>query len=181
MKKQDISENPVRIVYLGLGSNLGNRVKNLEKAKYLLNLNNVNIIKTSNFYESSSWPNKNFPKYLNIVIKTRTSHKISSLFFLIKFIEKKLGRKKIKKNYPRTCDIDILDYDKKVKSINLNNEKITLPHPRLHERNFVLIPLLEVSKNWIHPNYNKKVSELLLNINNIELSSIKIAQINDIN
>tara|TARA_Y100000590_G_scaffold448986_1_gene586449 strand:+ start:641 stop:1168 length:528 start_codon:yes stop_codon:yes gene_type:complete len=174
VKKQDILENPVKLVYLSLGSNLGNRINNLEKAKYLLNSSNVNIIKTSNYYETKSWPNKKFPKYLNIVIMAYTSLEINSLFFLIKHIEKKLGRKKTTKNYPRTCDIDILDYDKKVKSINLNNEKIEIPHPRLHKRNFVLIPLLEVSKSWVHPNYNQKISKLLLNINNNELSSIKI-------
>ena len=77
-----------------------------QSRKLLLISNNIKIIKCSNYYETYSWPNKNFPKYLNIVIKTRTSHKISSLFFLIKFIEKKLGRKKTKKNYPRICDIE---------------------------------------------------------------------------
>tara|TARA_B100000700_G_scaffold161510_1_gene178862 strand:- start:167 stop:694 length:528 start_codon:yes stop_codon:yes gene_type:complete len=174
VKKQDISENLVKIVYLSLGSNLGNRVNNLEKAKYLLNSNEVKITKSSKYYETSSWPNKKFPKFLNIVIEANTYLKINSLYHLIKIIEKRLGRKKTPKNYPRTCDIDIIDYDQKVKSINLNNIKIEIPHPRMHERNFVLIPLFEISKNWNHPNFNHKISKLLSNINNNELRSIKI-------
>ena len=72
MKKQDISENQANIIFLSLGSNIGNRKKNLEKAKYLLSFNKIDIIKVSSFYETESWPNKNFPKYLNNVIKGKT-------------------------------------------------------------------------------------------------------------
>ena len=174
MKKQGILENQARIVYLSLGSNLGNRIVNIEKAKFLLSFNDVNILKTSNFYETNSWPNKKFPKYLNIVLKTKTNLKINSLYLLIKKIEKKLGRKQNPKNYPRTCDIDILDYDNKVKSIILDKDKIKVPHPRLHKRNFVLIPLLEIAKNWIHPINKLNIYELLSKIKNNELRSIKI-------
>ena len=174
MKKQGILENQARIVYLSLGSNLGNRIVNIEKAKFLLSFNDVNILKASNFYETNSWPNKKFPKYLNIVLKTKTNLKINSLYLLIKKIEKKLGRKQNPKNYPRTCDIDILDYDNKVKSIILDKDKIKVPHPRLHKRNFVLIPLLEIAKNWIHPINKLNIYELLSKIKNNELRSIKI-------
>ncbi len=69
MKKRDISENQAKIIFLSLGSNIGNRKKNLEKAMFFLIFNKVDIIKVSSFYETESWPNKNFPKYLNIVIK----------------------------------------------------------------------------------------------------------------
>tara|TARA_Y100000590_G_scaffold439763_1_gene564225 strand:- start:1657 stop:2184 length:528 start_codon:yes stop_codon:yes gene_type:complete len=174
VKKQDILENQAKLVYLSLGSNLGNRITNLDKAKFLLNLNNIKIIKSSCYYESKSWPNNKFPKYINIVVEAYTKYKINSLFTIIKLIEKKLGRKKDLKNYPRTCDIDIIDYDSKVKSINLNNKKIVIPHPRLHQRNFVLIPLFEISKDWIHPKFKQKIGNLLLKIKNNELSSIKI-------
>ena len=174
MKKQDISEGQARIVYLSLGSNLGNRIINIEKAKFLLSLNDVSILKASNFYESNSWPNNRFPKYLNIALKAKTNLKINSLYLLIKKIEKKLGRKKKPKNYPRTCDIDILDYDNKVRSIIFNKSEIKVPHPRLHKRNFVLIPLLEIAKNWIHPINKLNIYELLSKIKNNELRSIKI-------
>ena len=100
MKNQDTSENQVKIVYLALGSNLGSKVINIEKAKLLLLKNNVQIIQSSNYYETYSWPNKNFPKYLNIIIKTQTKLNLQNLFTLIKSIEKKLGRKKNSLNYP---------------------------------------------------------------------------------
>ena len=110
MIKQDISENRVNISYLSIGSNLGNKKRNIEKAKYLLEKNQVKIIKTSSIYETFSWPNKNHPKFYNVVVKITTNLKPIKLFFIIKNIEKKLGRKKAKINDPRTCDIDILDY-----------------------------------------------------------------------
>ena len=73
VKKQDILENQVKRVYLSIGSNLGNRINNLEKAKFLLFLNNIKIIKVSSNYESPSWPNNRHPKYLNIVLKIKTN------------------------------------------------------------------------------------------------------------
>ena len=174
MKNQDTSENQVKIVYLALGSNLGSKVMNIEKAKLLLLKNNVQIIQSSNYYETYSWPNKNFPKYLNVIIKTKTKLNLKNLFTLIKSIEKKLGRKKNSLNYPRTCDIDIIDYNKKSLSTNINNHKITVPHPRMKTRNFVLIPLLEVCKNWIHPKSRENISELISKSNFTDLRSIKI-------
>ena len=174
MKKQDTSENQVKIVYLALGSNLGSKFMNIEKAKLLLLNNNIKIIKCSNYYETYSWPNKNFPKYLNIIIKAKTKLNLHNLFNLIKSIEKKLGRKKVPVNYPRICDIDIIDYNRKSLSTNIYNHKITVPHPRMKNRNFVLIPLLELCKNWIHPESRENISELILNSNFTDLRSIKL-------
>ena len=108
--KPDISENLVNIAYLSIGSNLGNRRKNIEKTKYFLEKDQIKIIKVSSIYETLSWPNKNHPKFYNIVIKIITKLKPMNLFFIIKNIEKKLGRKKALVNRPRVCDIDILDY-----------------------------------------------------------------------
>ena len=174
MKNQDISENQVNTVFLGLGSNLGNRKINLEKAKYLLVSKHLKIISCSNFYESISWPNRKFPKYLNIVIKIKTSLKPEDLFYYIKIVEKCLGRTKSLKNYPRTCDIDILDYDGKCISIISKKNQILIPHPRLHQRSFVLLPLFEISKNWSHPKFKQNIYCFLSKISNIELRSIKL-------
>tara|TARA_B100000586_G_scaffold115575_1_gene83274 strand:- start:209 stop:736 length:528 start_codon:yes stop_codon:yes gene_type:complete len=174
VKKQDTSENQVKIVYLALGSNLGSKVMNIEKAKLLLLSNNIEIIKCSSYYETYSWPNKNFPKYLNIIIKIKTKLNLNNLFTLIKSIEKKLGRKKMPVNYPRICDIDIIDYNKKSLSTYIYNHKITVPHPRMKTRNFVLIPLFEVCKNWIHPISRENISELISKFNFTDLRSIKI-------
>ena len=92
----------------------GNRLENINNAKHLLNKFNIRIEKSSNFYETPSWPNEYHPKYLNVAIKINTSLTIVELFRKIKLIEKMLGRKKGKKNSPRECDIDILDYDQKI-------------------------------------------------------------------
>ena len=174
MIKQDISENRVNISYLSIGSNLGNKKRNIEKAKYLLEKNQIKIIKISSIYETFSWPNKNHPKFYNVVVKITTNLKPIKLFFIIKNIEKKLGRKKAKINDPRTCDIDILDYDHKLINKNLNNFNLTIPHPRLHLRNFVLIPLFDIAKDWIHPKLNVEISRLLSKIKTNDLRTIKI-------
>ncbi len=173
VKKRDISENQAKIIFLSLGSNIGNRKINLEKAMFFLSFNKVDIIKVSSFYETESWPNKNFPKYINIVIKGSTVLSPKKLLKLVKKIEKKIGRKITKKNYPRICDIDILDYNQKSISLNIDDNNLTIPHPRMHCRNFVLLPLFEVERNWFHPIKKVKISRLLSNINN-NLRNVKI-------
>ena len=103
-----------------------------------------------------------------------TTLKPLDLFKFIKQIESKLGRKKSSKNSSRECDIDILDYDQKTFKIKNNNDFIHIPHPRLHQRNFVLLPLFEIAKNWIYPNKNKKITDLLINIETNDLRTIKL-------
>ena len=95
-------------------------------------------------------------------------------FFFVKQIELKLGRKKTFKNAPRECDINILDYDQKVFKIKNKNDCIYTPHPRLHQRNFVLLPLFEISKTWIYPKKNKKISDLLNSLGSNNLRTIKL-------
>ena len=117
MIKQDTSENLAKIVYLGIGSNLGNKKLNIEKAKSYLQDHNIKILKCSNDYESNSWPDKNNPKFINIILKVKTFLSPINLLKIINIIELKLGRRRSKKNAPRTCDIDIIDYNKKVLNI----------------------------------------------------------------
>ena len=174
MIKLDLSENKVKLIYLGIGSNLGNRKNNINKAKLKLSQNNIFILRSSNFYETLSWPNTKNPKFLNIVLKVRTFLSASKLLKICKEIEKTLGRKKTAKNVPLECDIDILDYDQKTFKIKNNNDFIHIPHPRLHQRNFVLLPLFEIAKNWIYPNKNKKITDLLINIETNDLRTIKL-------
>ncbi len=163
-----MSENQVKSIYLGIGSNLGNKKANIEKAKFELIKNNIRISKSSYYYESTSWPNPNNPKFLNIVLKINTFLEPTELLRKCKNIEIKLGRKKSKKNSPRICDIDVLDYDKK----ELKG-KIKLPHPRMHKRNFVLLPLFDVSKDWIHPTTKHHIKTLILLLPNRDITSIK--------
>ena len=169
MTKLDTSGKQVRITYLGIGSNLGNKKDNIEKAKSLLIENNINLISVSSYYNTPSWPNSKNPKFINIVAKVTCVIEPETLLALCKSIETKLGRKKTPKNSPRECDIDILDYDNKnsvVKSINL-------PHLRMHKRNFVLIPLFEIDKNWIHPKFHQHIKSLIFSLSNTDITSIK--------
>ena len=169
MIKQDTLEKQAKIVYLGIGSNLGDRFKNIEKTKLSLTENQITIIKSSSYYETLSWPNINYPKFLNIVLKVKTNLDVINLLDICKKIEKSLGRKKTSKNSPRECDIDILDYDK------TNNvvKNIDLPHPRMHKRNFVLIPLFEINKNWTHPKSRQNIKSLIFSLPNNDITSIK--------
>ncbi len=169
MTKPDILENHHRPVYLGIGSNIGNRINNINKACHLLT-NFCSIIRISKFYETNSWPNEKLPKYLNIVIKCNTDLKPITLLKNLKNIEFLLGRKKNKKNLPRTCDIDIIDF----KGLKKRNKYIKIPHPRMSNRNFVLFPLFEIEKNWKHPKNNISIEKLIKNLELKSLRSIKI-------
>jgi len=171
--KQDTLENRAKLVYLGIGSNLGNKKINIEKTKFEIEKNGIKIESCSSFYETDSWPNNKFPKYFNIVLKAKTFFKPQDLLKKIKEIEILVGRKMSLKNYPRICDIDIIDYDQKNFKINNKNQKLIIPHQKLHERNFVLLPLYEIEKNWLHPKKNKKIFELLRDLDVNNLRSIK--------
>ena len=163
-----MSENLVKTIYLGIGSNLGNRKKNIELAKSKLIKNDITILKLSNIYESLSWPNPKKPKFLNIILEISSNLSPSKLLNICKKIEIDLGRKKRQKNAPRECDIDIIDYyNQKIK------DKIILPHPRMHERNFVLLPLYELNKDWTHPILNQPIKKLILSLSNKDIRSIK--------
>tara|TARA_B100001057_G_scaffold458649_1_gene508082 strand:+ start:1213 stop:1764 length:552 start_codon:yes stop_codon:yes gene_type:complete len=167
--KQDILENPHKAVYLGIGSNVGNRKNNINNACYLLK-NFCSIYKVSNFYETNSWPNENYPKYLNIILKCKTNLDPFSLIKKLKDIEKKLGRKKSVKNFPRTCDIDIIDF----RGLKFKGYNVEVPHPRLSKRNFVLMPLFEIEKRWRYPKTNITIDKLIKNLDIKSLRGIKI-------
>ncbi len=168
MIKQDTLENQAKSIYLGLGSNLGNKRNNIEKAKFILTKKNIKILKSSSYYESLSWPNPKNPKFLNIVLNISTYFKPLELLKICKEVEINLGRKKSPKNSPRECDIDILDYDNREAK-----NTIILPHPRMHVRNFVLIPLFEINKHWIHPISKQHIKKLILSLSNRDITSIK--------
>ena len=155
------------MIYLGIGSNLGNRIKNITKAKYFLDLNGINITKSSSYYETLSWPDPNKPKFINIVVQSNTKASPEKLLKIFKSIEKKLGRKKKSKNSPRTCDIDLISYNQKILTGN-----ITIPHKRMHRRNFVLIPLFDIEKDWMHPVKKTNIKKLIYSLPNNDIRSI---------
>ena len=174
MKKQDTLENQVNYAYLALGSNLGKKIQNLELAKYKLSKIGINIIKTSRFYCTESWPNSKFPNFINAVLLVRTKLLLPELFKQIKLIEKSLGRIKAPKYYPRICDIDIIDFNGRCLSINFKIQKIEVPHSNMHRRNFVLLPLYEIDQNWLHPKFKKNIVKLLSSLPDNDLRSIKL-------
>ncbi|MDA1197721.1 MAG: 2-amino-4-hydroxy-6-hydroxymethyldihydropteridine diphosphokinase [Proteobacteria bacterium] len=153
------------MIYINIGSNLnslkGDRFYNLKKTIQLITANKFKILKISNIYETPSYPNKKNPKFLNISLSIDTKEKPESLIKIFQTIEKKLQRNRTLKNQPRTCDIDIIDYYSKI----INTNQIVLPHPRAHLRNFVLYPLREISPNWLHPVFNKKIDFLIKKLN----------------
>ena len=145
------------MIYLNIGSNLpskevGRKINILKAINHLKKLK-LNIIKISSFYETPSYPNNADPKFINLCVKLESNLKASELINEIKNIEKKLGRVRLKKNEPRICDIDIIDFNGEI----INNGKLEVPHPRLHLRNFVIYPLKEIEPNWVHPLFNKKI------------------------
>ena len=168
MIKQGTLENPAKSIYLGVGSNLGDKKQNIELTKFKLIENNIKILQSSNYYESLSWPNPQQPKFLNIVLSVLSNLSSLALINKCKEIEVSLGRKKSAKNSPRVCDIDIIDY----KNQQLRGDLI-LPHPRMHQRNFVLLPLYELNKNWVHPKSKLHIKKLIFSLSNLDIRSIK--------
>ena len=150
------------MIHLNIGSNLnskfGTKFKNISIAINLLINSKLKINKISNFYETPSYPNKKLPKYANIGLLAEYSFSYAKLFDEITLIEKKIGRVKSIKNSPRVCDIDIIDFNGLIK----RNKSSILPHPRCHNRNFVLYPIREIDPKWIHP-ISKKNIDLLIN------------------
>ena len=120
------------MIFLALGSNLsssfGNRFENINLAISYLEGYEIQIIKKSNFYETYSYPNKENPKFINIVISVKTYLSPVDLMSVLLFIEVKLERKRNKKNDPRTCDIDIIDYNNQVLDFKYKNLNLTVPH-----------------------------------------------------
>ena len=164
------------MIHLNIGSNLesksGNRFDNISSAINLLISSKIKIINISNFYETPSYPNKKNPYFLNIGIIANYEFDEITLINEINLIEKKIGRIKSKKNEPRVCDIDIIDFHGLI--IEKNNLKI--PHEKCHMRNFVLYPILQIDPEWTHPISKKKVKYLIDKLD--KKSRIEITRLN---
>ena len=149
-------------VFLGIGTNRGDRFKNIQKCiKKIESNSSIKNISSSRIYESAPMYNVNQNFFLNIIIKIETILKPLNLLKEIKKIESDMGREFSElNNQPRIIDIDILSYS----SLIFNNNKLVLPHPRIAERSFVLKPWTDISPNYKLPEVNKTISELISNL-----------------
>ena len=161
---------------LGFGSNLsssfGNRFENIDLAVSHLESYKIKIINKSSFYETPSYPDIKNPKFINIVVEISTYLSPEDLASVLIFIEEKLERKRKKKNEPRTCDIDIIDYNGKVVNFSYKGLIFKVPHEKLIYRNFVLFPLQEIASNWIHPKTKDSIDVLINKLSNEDKKSI---------
>jgi 2-amino-4-hydroxy-6-hydroxymethyldihydropteridine pyrophosphokinase len=145
-------------VYLGLGSNMGDRAANLAKAAALINRNVGKIVKYSHVYETEPWGNPHQDSFLNQVVMLNTSLEPREMLDLLNKIERELGRERKEKWGPRPIDIDILFYGKRL----IRDKGLEIPHPELHKRSFVLVPLMEIAPELEHPVLKKPIDELYM-------------------
>jgi 2-amino-4-hydroxy-6-hydroxymethyldihydropteridine diphosphokinase len=146
-----------REIYVGLGSNLGDRLANIRKAIELMKEERIEIIKESSIYETEPVGYKQQGWFLNSVVKGRIELSPRRIWKRLEKIERSMGREREVKWGPRIIDLDILFYGNKV----LNGKELRIPHSELHKRRFVLVPLKEIAPKLVHPVFKKTVLELL--------------------
>jgi 2-amino-4-hydroxy-6-hydroxymethyldihydropteridine diphosphokinase len=156
------------IVYLGLGTNLGDRLDNLLRARLALHPE-VRVLTASPIYETPPWGYLEQPDFLNQVLKAETALPPFALLDYIKEIEVKIGRTPGVRYGPRLIDLDILLYD----DISLHTPQLTIPHPRLAERAFALAPLADLAPNLLHPIFNKTIHSLLAEVDSSDIRLFK--------
>ena len=144
------------IVYLALGSNTGNRAANLKEALASLPPQ-MEVQAKSQVYETPPWGYTEQDKFLNQVLKVKTYLEPEPLLKHLKRLEVALGRKESFQNGPRLIDIDILFYD----DLILESSGLVIPHPRAHERGFVLLPMMDIAPDFVHPLKQKSVRDLI--------------------
>lgn len=143
-------------VYLALGSNLGERMENLRAAVTRL-APPVTVTRVSPVYETEPWGVTEQPRFLNLVLEGETELEPLALLAVVKRVERELGRVETIRYGPRLIDLDILLYD----DLIFEHDELQIPHPRMHERRFVLVPLAEIAPQARHPRLKKSARELL--------------------
>ncbi|MFO7658328.1 MAG: 2-amino-4-hydroxy-6-hydroxymethyldihydropteridine diphosphokinase [Bacteroidales bacterium] len=151
----------MNLVYILLGGNLGDRISNLEKARMLICERVGNILSMSSVYETEPWGFDNAASFLNRIVVVETMSDYKNLFHILQEIETVLGRKRKTdiKYTSREIDLDILFFNLDVFEDHVIN--LQIPHPRLHLRKFVLVPLAELAPGLLHPVFNETVQSLL--------------------
>ncbi len=148
-------------IFIALGTNLGDRHANLDMAITALGMN-IDIDKQSKIYQTDPMYVTDQPAFLNMAIAGVTNMTPHQTLDFLKTIEDELGRKQTFKNGPRVIDLDILYYD----NILQDDDDLIIPHPRISERDFVLRPMADIAKNFIDPNTNETIGQMLINLDN---------------
>jgi 2-amino-4-hydroxy-6-hydroxymethyldihydropteridine diphosphokinase len=148
------------VSYIGIGSNLGNRQENCFRAVEVLEERGIKVQKKSSLYETEPWGVKDQPRFVNMVVQIETTLKPKDLLRLLKDIEREIGRQDSFHWGPRIIDLDILLFN----ALVLNEENLQIPHPYLHEREFVLRPLNEIAPDVIHPVFHMSIDKLTQNM-----------------
>ena len=143
--------------YIGIGSNIGNREENCRKAIKLLKENGIAVKKESSMHDTEPWGVKDQPKFINMAIEIETNKKPEDLLGILKNIENQMGRTESVKWGRRVIDLDILLYD----DLIVETPHLEIPHPFMHEREFVLKPLCEIAPDKKHPVTGKTIKEML--------------------
>lgn len=142
-------------VYIALGTNLGDRLANL-RAVIASMPPEIHVLAESHVYDTPPWGYENQPAFLNMVLKAETDLEPKLLLNYLKLLEVELGREQSFHWGPRLIDLDILFYDDLV----LHSPPLIIPHPRLHERAFVLVPLMDIAPEYTHPRLGRSIKEL---------------------
>ncbi len=145
------------VAYISIGSNLGNRQENCLRAIKLLQQRGIIVSKRSSLYETQPWGVKDQPCFINMAIEIETGLEPADLLRVLKEIERELGREESSKWGPRIIDLDILLFD----TIISNGDDLKIPHPLMHERDFVLRPLCEIAPDINHPLLKVSIIDLL--------------------
>lgn len=160
------------MILVAIGSNLnsksfGSPEQNCKVAIDILR-EYFEVIKFSHFYKSEPIPKSKQPWFVNCIVNIRSKISPSNLLDTLLQIESQFGRERGKKNEARVIDLDLIAYNRMI----VNSLKLTLPHPRMHLRKFVIQPICDINENWIHPVLNKKASEILKELANQKISNI---------
>jgi GTP cyclohydrolase-4 len=155
-KKDSLPESKPARIFLGLGTNMGDRRLNLEKALHALS-QKIEVSKVSRLYDTAPVGNTRQARFLNLACEAETVLNAPELLAFAKTIEKNMGRLPGPVNSPRPIDIDILFYNNLV----INTPELVIPHPRLAERAFVLVPLAEIAPDLVHPISGQKIKDTL--------------------